>query len=125
MIENFTSDTYSTTLESNVRISHNKIFQDYTAADLCKQSLAPNTTINHQERKSVTCSNDIEGRVLSEFQRDSAPLTVQKIKNVHNGGEQGTSPKQTQMETVDTIKQQLSTQDEEQFAQIAEYEALP
>ena len=109
MIDNITSETYQTTIESNVRINFEYIFQDYATADLSKQLLAPKSIKHHQERKSVTCSNDIESAVLTDFQRDSAPLTVQKVKNDQNRGEQGTSLKHTQFETVDTIKQQLST----------------
>lgn len=49
---------------------------------------------------------------MIEAKRDSAPFTVQKERGELNIRE--SSPKQTtQLETVDTIKQQLSTQDEE------------
>ena len=65
---------------------------------------------NH-ERKSLIYQNDGPA-AISEFKRDSAPFTVQKMR-IQQNEELASSPKHTQMETVDTIKQQLSTQDEE------------
>ena len=96
MIENINSDTYQSTLESNVRIYDFYIFQDPASGDPYKQYFEPKVSKQHHEKKSATCSIDNDSAAQRETENDSLPLTDRNMTKDQSPIKDADSPDYTQ-----------------------------